>query len=151
MAADTDRDGRRAADSGARCVSIELRFQKPTVIKKSSPTESPAYVRGPAVSDSAELVAWLATQARRVRLPVVIDRRSPAHGYVGPLEIELDDTALGISLADRLRAIGGDRCALWLEGRWTRAQGSRYVLAIVNVGERIESVAAATHAEAERG
>lgn len=119
-------------------------------MKKSSYVP-PAYVRGPAVSDSAELVAWLATQVRRVRLPVVIEQRSPTHGYVGPLAIELDDTALGISLADRLRTLGGDRCALWLEGRWTRAQGSRYVLAIVHVGERIESAAAATHAEAEHG
>jgi hypothetical protein len=119
-------------------------------MKKSSYV-APSYVRGPAVANSAELVAWLATQARRVRLPVVIDPRSPTHGYVGPLAIELDDTALGISLADRVRSLGGDRCALWLEGRWTRAQGSRYVLAIVHVGERIAVVATATHAEAEHG
>jgi hypothetical protein len=117
-------------------------------MKKSSYV-SPSYVRGPAIADSSELVAWLATQQRRVRLPVVIDRRASTRGYVGSLEIELDDTALGISLADRLRSLGGDRVALWLEGRWTRPQGSRYVLAIANVGERIETPSAATHAEVE--
>lgn len=109
----------------------------------------PTYVRGPAVANSAELVSWLATQARRVRLPVVIDPRSPMQGYVGPVSVELDDTALGVSLADRLRSFGGTRCALWLEGRWVRAHGS-YILAIVNVGERIESIETATHAESEQ-
>jgi hypothetical protein len=123
-------------------------------VKNKTPYAPPTYVRGPAIANSSELVAWLATQARRVRLPVVIDPRSPMQGYVGPVAVELDDTALGISLADRLRSIpptfDGTRCALWLEGRWTRSQGS-YVLAIVNVGERIESIATATHAEGEQG
>jgi hypothetical protein len=147
MGADADRNGRRTPDSGARCVSV---LYPESRVKNKTPYVSPTYVRGPAVANSSELVAWLATQSRRVRLPVVIDPRSPTQGYVGPVAIELDDTALGIPLADRLRSSGGARCALWLEGRWTRSQGS-YVLAIVNVGERIESVEAATHAEAEQG
>jgi len=148
MGADTDRNSRRAADSGARFVSIS--FGSGSLVKnKTSNAPPPTYVRGPAVANSSELVAWLATQARRVRLPVVIDPRSPTQGYVGPVSVELDDTALGVSLADRLRSFNGTRCALWLEGRWVRAHGS-YILAIVNVGERIESVETATHAESEQ-
>lgn len=118
---------------------------KPTVM---APQPELPWAFGPSTADAAALTAWLARQLavpdrpETVRLPVLVElgvaRSTVAGGRVlsgakEALALSLDDTALGISLADRARQAcpGQDRCALWLEGRWragrlqvTRAGGA---------------------------
>ncbi len=103
---------------------------------------------GPSTADVAALTQWLerqlaaADRPETVRLPVLVElgvaRSTVAGGRVltgskEELALSLDDTALGVSLADRARHAcpGQDRCAMWLEGRWrsgrlqvTRAGGA---------------------------
>ncbi len=86
------------------------------------------FVAGPRITPTAELLAWLQTPAqprRRIRLPVVVefDELGIRDCFVGDdddrLAIRIDDTALGISLVDRLRGDHpGGRCVVWLEGYW---------------------------------
>ncbi len=96
----------------------------------------PEAVHSPKFSTATELAAWLDTRtqsARGVRVPVFLALEGPAnlvapHAWLGPLMDEtnpvalaLDDSRLGIGLADRLRERCGDdarTCVLWLEGRW---------------------------------
>lgn len=85
-----------------------------------------AYVHGPSTADAAALRQWLEQQQAVVRLPVRVTLSSTG-GVTGgellskePFPLTLDDTALGVSLADRARqhCPGAAQCALWLEGRW---------------------------------
>lgn len=88
------------------------------------------YVAGAALSDAAALQAWLdAAGDRLVKLPVIVDY--DGIGYRDPriavlnLPITLDDSALGVGLADRVRVAGNGGAqawlpivGLWLEGTW---------------------------------
>lgn len=89
-------------------------------------------VDGPAVSPPSALLTWLEGEGRGevVQLPVTVSvsplGMGPAWIGVEPepgpdaLHLRLDDGALGIALADRLRQAcpAGGPCAVWLEGRW---------------------------------
>jgi hypothetical protein len=81
-----------------------------------------AFVHGPSTASAAELAKWLEQQHDTVRLPVLVKRG--AGGEViskkEPLPLTLEDSALGISLADRARTACPDaaQCPLWLEGTW---------------------------------
>lgn len=79
-----------------------------------------ALVHGPSTADAASLRKWLEQQQGTVRLPVLV--KKGAHQLISsqPFPLQLEDTALGISLADRARqhCPGASECALWLEGRW---------------------------------
>ncbi len=93
-------------------------------------------VPGPPLTPADELLEWLESQGKKtLRLPVVVHfsegRLGIARAYVavspgrekGALKVGLDDTALGISLLDRLRdrcAPSVDFCAVWLDGTWGR-------------------------------
>lgn len=95
-------------------------------------TSAPAlsFEDGPAVDPAAPLLAWLsAGRGRVVQLPVTVAfddefRLGVARAWVGPesggLRLKLDDTAMGVSLLDRLRAAcpPGPTCRVWLEGTW---------------------------------
>ncbi|MBW2254949.1 MAG: hypothetical protein JRI25_10180 [Deltaproteobacteria bacterium] len=91
------------------------------------------FVDGPALSPSADLVAWFEGDGagKLVQLPVVVTP-SPlglASGHVGVLPeppgadallLKLDDTAMGVSLADKIRGDcpAGQACVIWVEGIW---------------------------------
>ncbi|MEZ4367202.1 MAG: hypothetical protein R2939_13100 [Kofleriaceae bacterium] len=122
-----------------------------------------SFTRGPAVTPADGLRGWLDAQAaegrRTVRLPVVIQLypEGPiklAGARVGSasdaLEIQLDDSRMGISLQDRLRGkyqVGDATCAAWLEGEWLPGEGT---LAVTKVAGVIApgDLAAASYAEA---
>jgi hypothetical protein len=83
------------------------------------------FVDGPAIDDTDALREWLAAhdgERRQLRLPVSMDNGLGVSNFaVGSVAIDVDDTALGISLADRARSRCGAqaRCRLWLEGYWS--------------------------------
>jgi hypothetical protein len=105
------------------------------------------FVRGPSVSDSAAVLAWLAdrqAEQRRLRLPVVLVRgdvgfnlRDARIGGRELLKIRCDDSALGVGLDDRAQQVCRDAasCALWLEGFWRG--GEARVFAVVKVGASV--------------
>ena len=89
--------------------------------------------QGPALSDSAALLAWFegAGKSRRVRIPVVLtpDPLGLGPAFVGSkpgpapadaLHLKLDDTAMSVGLADRMaKDCPFDvPCAIWVEGSW---------------------------------
>ncbi|MEW5741944.1 MAG: hypothetical protein AB1938_23720 [Myxococcota bacterium] len=82
------------------------------------------FQRGPALAPPDALVSWLNQQGRRlVRLPVIILVEQPGrvrNARLGDVAIALDDSALGISLADHVRRScpGAPTCHVWLEGLW---------------------------------
>jgi hypothetical protein len=106
--------------------------------KKPEPPRN--FVDGPTIDPPAKLLEWLEKTAtaepkRHIRLPVVVrfadqHRIGLAGGHIGvslavtpdAIQVSLDDTAMGISLLDRVRDACPDEkqtaCAVWLEGRW---------------------------------
>lgn len=82
------------------------------------------FTRGPDLEPSAALTAWLGAQGRRlVRIPVEILVEGPGrtrNARLGTLALALEDSALGISLADHVRRTCPDAatCRAWLEGYW---------------------------------
>ncbi len=95
--------------------------------KPVSPPVTPGWSRGPAVQPVAELEGWL-RGAGRTELRVPVELTLSALGIEGAviglggerLGLDLDDSGLGISLADRARDACGTAatCAMWLRGRW---------------------------------
>ncbi|MEU6453325.1 hypothetical protein [Streptomyces sp. NPDC047065] len=107
---------------------------------------SRTFVPGPPVSPSGPLLAWLNDAAdtnprRLVRLPVVVrfdpKRLGIVAGAVGTgpggdgdrdaIRLTLNDRAMGVPLADRVRAhcpTGEDACAVWLDGYWGLPDGA---------------------------
>lgn len=98
-----------------------------------------SWVPGPSVHSSSLLLTWLAKNAKtahgkrqRVRIPVVVffdDYRLDVSGAflgVSPddpndIALVLDDSALGISLVERLRErcpADQPSCVIWVEGYW---------------------------------
>ena len=105
-----------------------------------TPEPERTFVDGPPIDPPAKLLEWLestgsAEPRPRIRLPVVVRFRD-AHrlgldgGHIGvspaimpgSIQVRLDDTAMGISLLDRVRGACPDdkqtECAVWLEGTW---------------------------------
>lgn len=93
----------------------------------------PAATPSQALTPTAELLAWLDHNggARdiggppRLKLPVEVtmdaDRLGIVGATLGEVAVKLDDTALGIALADRVRQkcpAGSTTCKVWLEGTW---------------------------------
>jgi len=95
-----------------------------------APVMRDGFTAGPGLDDPAALRAWLEAEAERdgarptFRLPVTLDFAEDAPNViasarVGALAVSLDDTALGIPLADRARVLCSEvPCALWLEAQW---------------------------------
>ena len=103
---------------------------------RKTPQPPTDFVPGPALTPTGALLTWLeATRSpvrRRLRIPVRIrfsDHRLGLAGAVlavgeppkDALRLSLDDSALGISLLERLRhrcPPATPVCAIWLEGAW---------------------------------
>lgn len=131
----------------------------------------PIFVDGSPVEPADRLQRWMADRLRRrpqvvLRLPFTFwaEPRLAALGLAltrdGAALHRLDDTALGISLADRLRRLrGGDeRCVVWLSVRSGPLLGQASpdgppVLSVMAVHERIPDDAKGSdlHAQASRG
>lgn len=128
----------------------------------------PIFVGGPRIDAKAELDAWITAQRmkqRSIKLPFTIlgDKQAVLGVVDGEVpaaqRIRLDDGALGVSLAERLRQLCPDRaqrCALWLSGRFGTLQNKdedpRKTFSIFIVHERVaDNVDRATlRAEGER-
>lgn len=132
----------------------------------------PLFVDGPPLEPAQALEEWIA--ARTARRPQVVLRvpftfwdepRRAALGLVrereGAALCRLDDTALGVALDERLRALQGaegERCAVWLSVRAgpligpAPSEGSP-VFAVLEVHERVpaDAQAGALRAQAARG
>lgn len=78
---------------------------------------------GPRLTDRKALEAWAATEKRTVRVLAVLSKGAlgfSRRGHVGALEVDFEDTKLGIALPDRAAQFckGAGRCELWLLGTW---------------------------------
>lgn len=103
------------------------------------PTRSSLFVHGPRITPGGTLEPWLLATAaetppRLVQLPITIVGGDAQSGFLGRapspevISVRLDDSALGVSLAERVRASCHDAasCTLWLEGYWqARDAGAR--------------------------
>jgi hypothetical protein len=80
---------------------------------------------GPKLSEKELLDTWLAEAHDAVlRLPVTVERGGYGQSIrakLGEREVRLDDSALGLSLTDRLRSACPEEnpCRVWVEGRWS--------------------------------
>ncbi|MBL8920315.1 MAG: hypothetical protein JNJ54_15720 [Myxococcaceae bacterium] len=111
----------------------------PMPARPLTPEPQRRFADGPRL-DSAGLHAWLksmvndAGQPRRVRLPVLVKSRSPVGvertAFVSSekgLALELDDSAMGVGLADHYRRVckGAPSCVLLLDGVLQGERGFR--------------------------
>lgn len=109
--------------------------EPPSPASEDALTSETTFVDGPALDKPADLLAWFEGdgRGRLVQIPVVVTRSplgvGPAHigtraEAPGPdaVRLELDDGAMSVSLADRLRehCAAGQPCAVWVEGIWGR-------------------------------
>jgi hypothetical protein len=105
--------------------------------RRMKPEPKRTFANGPAFLPAAALKTWLATQVdakgkpRRVRLPVDVtvlptgvERRGLVGGEQG-LALTLDDSSMGVGLADHARRArdGGLGCTLLLDGVMVGADG----------------------------
>lgn len=126
-----------------------------------TPKKDRPFVPGPALDDTATLLAWLTSNPGvTLRLPVVL--RFPLDNLGGhdlafigtepgppaddAIRLHLDDSTLGIPLSDRLRSLceTGD-CVVWIEGIWGLAipalddrQPPPWPLTVHDTGPRVE-------------
>lgn len=130
--------------SFALAVAVVAACSAPEATRSDSPTMTPPhekrpvpdlpFVHGPSIADAPALLRWLETQREGerpavVQLPVAAPRPGhPAHlvlvwraavDHERPIDVQLDDTALGIALADRWSTLPRPSTrAAWLEGTW---------------------------------
>ncbi len=109
------------------------------------PEPKRTFADGPALEPADALQRWLDAQVdaagkpKRVRLPVVVMQREHGlerTGFVGSekgLALQLDDSSMGVSLADHFHRVCKDatRCVLLLDG--TVQKGSLRILWIQGV------------------
>lgn len=108
------------------------------MIKTARP--APEFVVAQALSPKSELLAWLGKQATSTLLRVPVELEVSVLGVSGAalgfgsdrLEVKINDSALGESLADHAQSWCGDQstCAMWVWATWqdgtlrvTRAEG----------------------------
>lgn len=125
--------------------------------KTSQRGPAPVFEKGIALAPKDALVAWLEKakldgKPRLLRAPVVIARGQVgfdiSKAKLGELEISVDDSAMGVGLADRADEKCGDAptCAFLVQGYW-RGGGQLHV----NKAEPLsaDALAAATFVEVE--
>lgn len=126
----------------------------PQILKTPEPERT--FVDGPPIDPPGGLLEWLEKTAsaeprRRIRLPVVVQfvdahRMGISGGFIGlepavlpgAIQLKLDDTAMGVSLLDRVRtacpADDQTSCPVWLDGTWQGGPDRRFqVLRLVDV------------------
>jgi hypothetical protein len=106
------------------------------------------FTRGPSLYPPERLIAWLDNQVkdgrpRLVRLPVILGLGQVNFSIRGAnvgtgayvLELDCNDSALGVGLAERARQAckGQQTCALWLEGRWRGKKDDRFTFDVTRV------------------
>lgn len=108
------------------------------------PTVKPltAYVekqkeRGPNLEPVDALRTWLRSADGAVlRVPLTVTQDPPMGlaGRLGAMPVELDDSALGVSLVDRVRHACAQKktCTVWVEARWKDD-----VLRVVHFGREV--------------
>jgi hypothetical protein len=94
---------------------------------------------GVPLAPRAELLAWLDAQAEKlVRVPLVLVRGDVGlrGARIGELEVQTQDMALGMGLADRARSLLGDAAegAVWADGYWHSLHGDHFQFDVVHVG-----------------
>ena len=97
------------------------------------PVTEMTFVNGPSVEPASDLRVWLVrNRGRLLQLPVVVEwsgmdagqawlGMTDAAPVANAVRIQLDQHALGVGLADRLRSLCGKapaRCVVWLQGYW---------------------------------
>ncbi len=80
--------------------------------------------KGPNLEPADALRTWLRSSNGAVlRVPLTVTQDAPAGlaGRLGAMPVELDDSALGVSLVDRVRQACGAAvtCTVWVEARWS--------------------------------
>lgn len=150
--------------SPAEVAAIE-RLRPPLSPRPLAPEPPRHYVAAHPLPPAPALLAWLDARRRagdRLRLPIVLTRSdlgfSPRRARLGAAAdapaLLVDDSALGIALADRARHAAADAptLALWLEGQWRG--GDPPVFAVLRVGAALgpgELAAASAEAEVPAG
>lgn len=151
---------------GVVCCARVALADKPAMNKQD--WKPPIFVVGPRVEPYAELQKWLRQQEAQskaaVKLPFTLwfgpsPLEKLAHVSVGLLaepragaDIVLNDSALGVSLRDRLHSLcpkaETGRCAVWLSGRFTMP--TQFAIYAVHEAIALDADAAALRAELER-
>jgi hypothetical protein len=97
-----------------------------------------AFDPGPMLDDARALLTWLRSHPGVLRVPAVFTRGPlgfSRRGRLGALDVEFDDSRLGIALADRAaHSAGGEpTCELWVVGAWTSPdeRGLRFIVSRV--------------------
>lgn len=88
-----------------------------------TPYAEKAKEKGPSLEPADALKAWLNDGGDSVvRVPLTVTKTPPsfAEARIGTLSVDIDDSALGISLAERIRMACAEQktCTVWVEGRW---------------------------------
>ena len=134
--------------------------------KSITPDEPGTFARGVSVTPPDQLLAWFESQKRDgqprlMRIPVLLGSGvtgfSTANCKIGAtpdaLTVFLDDSALGIGIADRARSCKGQPvCAMWLEGYWQgKDDAGDYAFRVMKFHGLIAAgdIAAANYAEVE--
>lgn len=141
--------------------------QGSAAVNKTPDDGGGSFVRGPELTPADKLVAWLDEQKRGgepklVRLPISLAKRGPKFSTVGArvggaadaLPVFLDDSALGIGIADRARTQCKDAptCAMWVEGYWRgKDDAGGYTFQVMTVRDPIaaDELATARYAEVQ--
>ena len=135
-----------------------------TVIKTPG-QQGGAFVQGAALAPGDKLVAWLdgqkvGNEAKLLRVPVVLAKgqvgfqlRGAKLGTAGDaVEVNINDSALGIGLGQRARKCKDEVCAFLVEGHWRGKQEGAFQLDVVKAGDEplaADELAKLTHAEVE--
>jgi hypothetical protein len=115
----------------------------PGLKRLSDAADGTRFRRGPAVSDGPSVRAALDSHGGLVKVPATL--RKGALGFetkgvqLGAITFRVDDTRLGVPLAERARGLCGDAaaCTLWLVGRW--AKGAEPTLEVTRVGSAVDA------------
>jgi len=154
--------GKAAKDPSPTGGSATGSGSMPTTMKPGAPKPSVNWVKGPALTSSAnDLVAWFEAQKRNdeprmTRVPIVLKRGDAGWSVrgvkIGAVEVFVSDTALGMGIAMRANKCSGETCPFLVEGFWRGKDEGSYHYEIRNAGKNpmtADELAAFTHAEVE--
>jgi hypothetical protein len=133
--------------------------------KTPNPTSKAAFQPGAALTPADKLLTWLEAQKRGgeprlIRVPVVLAKGQVGFALRGAklgnaadaIEVNVNDSALGIGLGMKARKCTGTTCAFLVEAYWRGKDDSgANKLAVMKAGDILSDaeLAAITHAEVE--